>query len=271
MRRSKPPTSLKPPPLWYVRTGVGVSGPMTTAALLRSVAFGRVPDDSLVRGHAWDHWRRAFQIREVCALRKVQARAGLGWQPQHGWHPPTPDEEGKAFARRFLRAGQSPGEAMLLTLHAAVEATRAQVGLVHRYRAQHRGFVASFTWGEGLEPLAGLPVPGHDAACVAAVQGKGVWGSQGVGNAQRAVLARLSFGGASLRGVAMVPVRVRGRTYAMVELGRSDHPFRTCDKARLAGVRTAVEELFEKQGWDPWPSRAPRSPRLVPVPSAPNR
>lgn len=59
----------------------------------------------------------------------------------------------------------------------------------------------------------------------------------------------------------MVPVRIGGRTYAMVELGRFDHPFRACDKARLAGVRTAVEEVFEEAGWNPWPQRLLQRPR----------
>ena len=267
-RRTNPQTSLKAPPLWYVRTGVTVVGPMTTASLLRGVAFGRVPDDSLVRGHAWDHWRRAFQIREVCALRKVQERAGKGWQPQHEWKPPTPDEEGKAFARKFLRASMSPGESMLLTLHAAVEATRAEFGLVHRFRSAEQAFVTSFTYGDGLEPLAGVAIPGHDAACAAAVDGKGVWGSQGVGSAQRAIMGRLFHAGHALRGVAMVPVRVLGRTYAMLELGRMDHPFRGCDKARLAGVRTAVEEQFVLEGWDPWPCGPVARPRPLLMPIA---
>ena len=264
-RRSKPPASLKAPPLWYVRTGVSVTGPMTTASLLHGVAFGRVPDDSLVRGHAWDHWRRAFQIREVAALRKVQHRAGAGWQPHDGWKPPTPDEEGKSFARKFLRAAVTPLEALMLTLSAAVEATRAEVGLVHRFRGTQRAFVTSFTFGDELEPLAGMVIPGHDAACAAAVDGKGVWGSQGVGSAQRAILGRLSHGGRSLRGLAMVPVRVHGRTYAMLELGRGDHPFRSCDKARLAGVRTAVEERFVDEGWNPWPLARRPHPQLVPL------
>lgn len=253
-RQQQPPSaSLKAPPLWYVRTGVAESGPMTTAALLRGVAFGQVPDDSLVRGHAWNHWRRAFQIREVCALRNVQERAGRGWEPHQDWRPPTPGEEGRAFAQRFLRTAMSPTEALLLSLHASIEATRAQMGLIHRVRGPDGAFVTSFAWGDDLEPTVGQRIAHYDAARLAALDGKGVWGSQGVGAAQRAIVQRLASGGRRLTAVAMVPVTVGASTYAMLELGRADHPFRHCDKARLAGVRSAIEALFASTGWDPWP------------------
>lgn len=242
------------PPLWYVCREGSIVGPMNTATLLRGVAFGRVPEDCLVRGHAWEVWRHVSEIREVCAFRRIQERTGKGWQPLEGWKPPTPDMEGQAFAERFLAASVTPAESMLVTLHAAVEATRAERAAIHRYRAPRRAFVTSFTFGEGLESLEGEPLPGYDAACATAVEGKGVWGSRGLGLAQRAIVARLGQG-VALRGVAMVPIRFMDRTFAMLEVARMDHPFRSCDKRRLAGVRRAVEQHFAEAGWDPWPGR----------------
>ncbi len=252
-------TGTKAPPLWYVCSRGAVTGPMNTATLLRGVAVGHVPIDSYVRAHVWEHWRGVLQIREVCAFRRAQEEPG----EVSGSRPP--DEQGEALARGFLRCAISPGESLLLALHAAVEATRAEVAMVHRFRAPQRAFVTSFTHGGELDPLVGTQLPGFDAACAAAIDGRGVWGSQGVGSAQRALVQRLGQG-AALRGVAMVPVRVGGRTYAMIELGRSDHPFRACDKARLAGVRRVLEETFQKEGWNPWP-QVPSRPRplLVPV------
>ena len=255
-------TATKTPPLWYVCNGGAVIGPMNTATLLRGVAVGQVSVDSFVRAHVWEQWRGVLQIREVCAFRRAQEESDAGKAPSES---PAPDEEGEALARGFLRCAISPGESLLLALHAAVEATRAEVALVHRFRAPQRAFVTSFTHGGELEPLVGTLLPGFDAACAAAIDGRGVWGSQGVGSAQRALVQRLGRG-AALRGVAMVPVRVAGRTYAMIELGRADHPFRACDKARLAGVRRVLEETFQKEGWNPWPqvSKRPR-PLLLPI------
>ncbi|PIE05547.1 MAG: hypothetical protein CSA75_04170 [Sorangium cellulosum] len=230
---------------------------MTTANLLRDVAFGRVPEDSLVRGHVWHRWRWVRQIREVCAFRRVQAQVQDGWQPLQSRKPPTPFEEGQDFANRFLRASTSPTESLLVALHAAVEATRAEYGMVHRFRPHRRAFVTCFTVGDGLEPWVDLELAGFDAACVAAVEGRGVWGSHGIGAAQRAIVSRLGQN-LPLRGVAMVPIRSIGRTVAMLELGRSDHPFRACDKRRLAGVRSALEQRYHRDEWNPW------CPKLTP-------
>ncbi|HPB94975.1 MAG TPA: hypothetical protein PKW66_03625, partial [Polyangiaceae bacterium] len=224
-----------------------VFGPMNTVTLLQGVAEGHVPTDSLVRAHAWSQWRNILQIREVSAFQKA---SNPSFEPR--WELPYPEDEGQALARSFLRCAISSTEALLLAMHAAVELTRAEVAMVHRYRGPERAFVTSFTHGDGLEPSVGHALPGYDAACVAAMDGRGVWGSQGVGSAQRALVARLSRGMA-LRGVAMVPIRVMDRTYAMLELGRSDHPFRNCDKARLTGVRRALEQVFVGEGWNPWP------------------
>lgn len=261
MPRSCSSTAPKTPPLWYVSDGLSVVGPMTTTTLLQGVAFGRVSEDSFVRAHEWERWRNVLQIREVCALRREQDRSGQ--LPAEGWKPPTPTEQGWLLAQKFLRCAESPGEALLLSLHAGVEATRAEVGMVHRFKGLGQAFVTSFTYGGELEPRVGSAIAGFDPACAAAVDGRGVWGSQGKGPAQRAIVERLGQG-ASLRGVAMLPVRVMGHTYAMIELGRADHPFRACDKARLAGVRRALESLFVERGWDPWPrGQGARRSRLL--------
>ena len=43
-------------------------------------------------------------------------------------------------------------------------------------------------------------------------------------------------------GVAMLPLSVAGRVYALAELGRADHPFRGADQAHLRGVLDAMSD-----------------------------
>lgn len=238
-----------PPPLWYVWSGESVEGPMNTAMLLQGVSYGRVPTHSLVRAHAWTAWRELPRIREVRALQREKSRKGAHWHPPLGWLPPHPGDEAEHNTARTLCVATSQLETMLLALHAAVQETGAQVGLVHRFRSGDGVFATVFTHGPNLNRLEGEIVPGHDAAGAAALRGRGVVGSQGLGPSQRAVIGRLGTTSLPLHGVAMVPVRAGGRTIAMIELGRSDHPFRGCDKLRLAGVRRAVECRCEESGF----------------------
>jgi hypothetical protein len=239
---------------------------MTTATLLHGVVFGKVADGSLVRAHEWQQWRSLCQVREVCALRREQQRVGNPLT--QNWKPPTPTEEASKLTQKFLRCAISPLEALLLALQAGVQVTRAQNGMVHRIKVQdahHYAFVTSFTHGGQLDPHVGKVIDNFDPSCMAALQGRGVWGSQGKGPAQRAISQRLARH-ERLRGIAMLPVRVMGHTYAMIELGRADHPFRASDKARLAGVRNALENHFEQKGWDPWhPEPQKDSPKKRPV------
>jgi len=229
-----------------VWSGEQVQGPMNTATLLQGVSHGEVPDHSLVRGHIWSEWRELPRIREVQALQRMKTRIGPHWHPPSGWLPPWPGDEAEHNTARTLSIAVSELETLLLALHAAVQETGAHLGLVHRFRPQDGVFATVFTHGPSLNVLEGEAVPGHDAAGAAALRGRGVVGHRGLGSAQRSIVERLGRSSAELHGVAMFPLRAGGRTFAMIELGRSDHPFRTCDKQRLAGVRRAAEHRCEE-------------------------
>src|SRR5439155_12489640 len=104
------------------------------------------------------------------------------------------------------------GEALLFAMHAAVKATRATAGLVHRAREPFVGFVTSSARGPSVDEQLGQVVPRVDPALELASGGEIVLGSIGSGAAwERAVARRFSACPGELRGVAMAPVFDGGR------------------------------------------------------------
>jgi hypothetical protein len=65
-----------------------------------------------------------------------------------------------------------------------------------------------------------------------------VVGSAKAGNVERAIASRLG----PVKGVAMVPVLLQSRLIAMIELGRTDHEFRSSDAEGLGLLARAVGE-----------------------------
>ena len=62
---------------------------------------------------------------------------------------------------------------------------------------------------------------------------------------ERVLCERLSPS-APLKGVAMLPVLVEGRLLAMLELGRSDRPFRANDSVALFDFSQQVALTFQR-------------------------
>ncbi|HEY0466721.1 MAG TPA: hypothetical protein VGC79_21085, partial [Polyangiaceae bacterium] len=100
-------------------------GPVRTDLLLRGVIHGRVPSSAWVRQTGWQNWRELGRIREVSALARVLERRVDEFSPE-----PSNLHEGAEAVAQAVDAG----EALLLALHAAAQATSATVGLAHRIR-----------------------------------------------------------------------------------------------------------------------------------------
>ena len=220
------------PPQWLVTNGTVTVGPVRTELLLRGVLHGRVPSDSMVREVGWQNWRQVGQIREVCALKRVLDRT---------LDEPSAQVQGVQGLRegaQAVAAASDAGEALLIALHAAAHATSATVGLAHRVRDPLRLPTTSCVFESSLEVL-GEVLPWFDPAFALARSGGLVLGPASAGAVERAINGRLS-NGAPLRGVAMLPICVAGRLCAMLELGRSDHPFRLSDAAELGDFAVSV-------------------------------
>ena len=218
-------------PEWLVSNGSVTVGPVRTDLLLRGVMHGRVPNNSWVRQPGWQHWREVGKIREVSALRRVLDREFDEPQPR----PSTLRESAELVAQ-----ASDVGEALLIALHAAAHATSATVGLAHRVREPLLLPTTSCIF-EADSGRLGEVLPWFDPAFALARAGRVrlLLGSGATGCVERALCSRLSPNW-ELAGLAVLPIMVNGELRAMLELGRSDHPFRNSDAAELSDFAQQV-------------------------------
>ncbi len=235
MQSSCDPFARPNPPEWFVSNGAVTVGPVRTELLLRGVMHGRVPSDSMVREAGWQTWRNVGQIREVCALKRVLDRT-----------MDEPRVQGFREGAQAVAEATDVGEALLLALHAAAHATSATVGLAHRVREPLLLPTTSCVFECSSDAL-GEVLPWFDPAFALARSGGLVLGPASAGGVELAISARLA-NGAALRGVAMLPIAVNGQLCAMLELGRSDHLFRTSDAAELGDFAVSVGATLARLG-----------------------
>ncbi len=226
-------------PEWLVCNGGVTVGPVRTDLLLRGVIHGRVPSSAWVRQTGWQNWRELRQIREVSALIRVLDRRVDDIAPD----PSSFREGAEAVAR-----AADVGEALLIALHAATQATSATVGLAHRVRAPLLLPTVSCVFEVPSDRL-GEVLPRFDPALSLAGSGRGhvLLCSGERGGVEQAVTERLSPN-SPLAGIAVQPITVNGQLCAVLELGRSDHPFRTNDSAELADFAEQVAVVLARLG-----------------------
>lgn len=226
-------------PEWLVCNGGVTVGPVRTDLLLRGVIHGRVPSSAWVRQTGWQNWRELGRIREVSALARVLDRRIDESAPEASSLPEGADAVAQAA---------DVGEALLIALHAAAQATSATVGLAHRVREPLLLPTTSCLFEAPNERL-GEVLPWFDPAFTLARSGRGrlLRGSGERGGVQQTVSARLSPG-VPLAGLAVLPIMVNGQLSAMLELGRSDHPFRTSDAVELADFVEQVAVVLARLG-----------------------
>jgi len=226
-------------PEWLVSNGSVTVGPVRTDLLLRGVIHGRVPSTAWVRQTGWQNWRELGKIREVSALSRVLER-----RVDESTSEPASLRES---AEAVTQAGDV-GEALLIALHAAAQATSATVGLAHRVREPLLLPTTSCLFEAPSERL-GEVLPWFDPAFVLARGGRGrlLLGPGEPGSVQQAVTARLSPETA-LVGLAVLPIMVNGQLCAMLELGRSDHPFRSSDAVELSDFVEHVAVALARLG-----------------------
>jgi len=226
-------------PEWLVCNAGVTVGPVRTDLLLRGVIHGRVPSSAWVRQTGWQNWRELGKIREVSALARVLDRR----VDDLAVEPSSLREAAEAVAQ-----ATDAGEALLLALQAAVQATSATVGLAHRVREPLLLPTTSCSFEAPSERL-GEVLPWFDPAFTLARSGRGrlLIGAGEPGGVQQAVAARLSPD-VPLAGLAVLPIMVNGQLCAMLELGRSDHPFRTSDAAELADFVEHVAVALARLG-----------------------
>ncbi len=227
---------VEPPPLWFVTNGETTVGPVRTGLLLKGVVHGRIPDECLVRELRWKSWRGLAQIREIRDLRRRQAWGILAADT------PAPPRAGNAEI--VLGRARDTGETLLFALNVAVKRTGADSGYVHRLQGPWSEPITTCAHGPGMHGLLGSALPDDDLMLGAARARRIVIGRPAETDVHRAAAQRLDGGDHPLRGVLMAPVCDGRELIAMIELGRTDHPFRTADALALeAIVGAAVRRL----------------------------
>jgi hypothetical protein len=222
-----PPPAGAGSPVWYVTNGAAVVGPVDTDLLLRGITSSRIPNDCMVIQENWNAWRSIDQIRELGRIVRP-----FSWASDDGLGAGVPEE--------MVSRARDAGEALFFAMHAAVRATRATAGLVHRAREPFVGLVTSSARGAGVDDQLGQVIPRRDPMLELALQGAAWLGPVGASSQQRALARRFSACPGELAGLAMVPVFDGGRLLAMIELARAGHPFRSGDAAVLRQIADVV-------------------------------
>jgi hypothetical protein len=214
--------------LWYVTNGDTVVGPVDTDLLLRGITNARIPGDCMVTQESWSSWRGLHQIREASRVGRTPS-----------WAEGSEVTGASQVTEELVRKAHDAGEALLFAMQAAVTATRATAGLVHRMREPFVGLVTSSAQGKGIDDQLGQVIPRLDVALAIARIGRTIIGLPHGSGPARAIARRFS-GCGEVKGVAMVPVFDGGVLLAMLELARADHPFRAGDREVLLRIAQMV-------------------------------
>ncbi|HVU01440.1 MAG TPA: hypothetical protein VHE30_06795 [Polyangiaceae bacterium] len=264
---------------WFVTNGVVAVGPLEFDRVARGVAGGQIPKGSYVRHRSWKVWRELAEIEGLSAADReqtVQRLAGASSVAEEraadprSTPPPPLEVEMQTDPLRLRVDSQAPlssvrpasvdpvavmasaktlEDALLLMLSTAVAAAKGDAGLLHRARPELGAVVTSYAQGPGSEALLGARLAPEDPALLAAEAGRTILGEPQLGDAGRYIAGRLSPCMGVVRGVAMVPVVVFGKLIALVELGRSQTPFRAREIARVEDVVEALSARMVVEGW----------------------
>jgi hypothetical protein len=262
---------------WFVTNGVVAVGPVSYELVLRGVAYGRIPAGSFVRHESWQVWRRLEDIEAQSAGNRrqtiedlAQHSAAVEKRARSRFSEPPPPPSGAEFSSRtqnidraarqsFRPAAVDPvgvlasatdlSEALLLTVVTAVTAAAADIGLVHRVRADIGAAITVGGHGLSTEQLLGERLNAEDPTLVAALGGHSVLTEPQCGEVGRHMLGRLTRCASDIKSVAMVPLLVYGELVAIFEVGRKSRPFRAREIGRVEDVVEALAERSVVMGW----------------------
>lgn len=225
----------KPPPLWVVTNGDKSVGPINTTLLVKGFGEGRVTPECYVRDLRGLIWRPVGAVREVRAYESLLYRRRGAGEPVRR----------ATTLSALISLCESTRETLALGLELAVERTGSAVGLLHTFERD-----AAVTRGAAgaVDPDAvGRPVRSEDPVARMAIARSIVLGDPRRDAELAGVAARLG-GVETLAGVAMVPIVGERGVIGMIELGRSDHGFRTSDAVVLREVAQTIVRRMDEIG-----------------------
>lgn len=234
----------RPPPLWYVTNGDVTVGPVTTNLLVRGVLHERIPDDCMVRERSWSSFRGLDRIREVAALRAALARNEAIEIERSKWQEPVAQPARHPEFSTFLEQTDDREAMFDRFLADSMKASGALVGAVHRRMPPYAGFVTTSVAGPGMKNRADRAFAADEPTFAHAAEGRALCEATGASRSSDLVGERLGYLPACA-GVALLPILCSGRLYAVLELGRPDHPIRHADFKKVAELGALVSDRIE--------------------------
>ncbi len=262
---------------WFVTNGVVAVGPVSYELVLRGLAYGRIPAGSFMRHESWQVWRRLEDIEAQSAGSRRQTIDALA---QHSaaaekrarsiFSEPPPPPSGAELSSRTGSVDRAPrqsfrpaavdpvgvlsgatefAEALLLGVVTSVTAAGADLGLVHRVRADIGAAITVGGHGVGTEHLLGERLTAGDPTLSVARGGHTVLSEPECGEVGRHLLGRMTRCASDIKSVAMVPLLVYGELVALFEVGRKSRPFRAREIGRVEDVVEALAERSVVMGW----------------------
>lgn len=215
-------------PGWFVSDGDAVVGPVETSLLIRGLHAGRVDERCSVWQAPWPAWRRLDSVREIAALCR----------------PPISSPEQRA--EEWIAGASDEREVIAMALRAVASETRATVGLAHTTLGPLGDLCTRNVVGERALDLLGARVSAKDPAMVRARLGPVTIDGPERSHALLATEARLRETWVPIAGTALMPIFRGTRLTAVLELCKSNRPFRRSDRSFLRNVaRLASRRLAQ--------------------------
>jgi hypothetical protein len=215
-----------------VTNGDVTVGPVSTTLLVRGVLDGRVWNGFYVRDTRGPAWRAVGEVREVRKLEDELYRRTL--------RQASPET-----LESLLRLTDDVNEVLDLGLELAMKKLRAESGVIHCFEDPTKPPVTRAARGEKLGTDRGERLIVSDpmlrvarARCIAVGDPKRI-------PELRLVATRVDSEPERLQGVAMVPLACSRGVIGMMELGRTDHPFRATDAIVMREVSRKVSSRLE--------------------------
>jgi hypothetical protein len=228
---------------WYVTNGERVVGPLDTGRLVQAVALGQIGKGCALWHEGLPAWRPLETIREVRAVGRAKEARGDDWVPSETWRPGGGPEVAALRATLWMDDAADESEVVALALQAIVLETRATVGFAHRPRRALGSLETRAVFGAGGHDRLGREVAADDEAIRIARWGTAVIdGFDPSIPMPAAAASRIGPGG--VRGLALAPIYLGGKLFAVLEVAKEDRAFRRGDRAWMrAVVRAAASKM----------------------------
>lgn len=202
---------------WFVSDGQGVVGPVETSLLLRGLYAGKIHEGCSIWKNPWTSWRPLTSMREIAVLESPTGRTATD------------------RAREWVDGASDAREVVSFALQAIASETRATVALAHKATGA-AAFETRSVVSERALDLLGTTVPASDAAMRLGKLCQMTIDKPRFSEAGRATMTRLQKTWVPVAGTALTPIFNGGRLVAVLELAKSNRPFRRSDRAFMLEV-----------------------------------